>query len=1004
MPGKNTVSSYNEALLLEIQHYGPVTALKLVANHIYVGYGPVLKVFHLDPITGDVTLQRSQRAFLRNKIHSIGFCKKLQRIVLAGGRSFAVLDLENSTIHEKAINEWIVACEFLDASHVLLLTSHNEVLKIDVSDLVSFKFCLEEKIHCNEKSILYSGSIQIANSGKVYVAAGTVMSGIMIWDLSTRKISHVLTDHEGSIFGVKVSEDGKYVISCSDDRSVKLYDLEKSQLLASGWGHGSRIWSLLFVSTSDEVKIFSTGEDCTARLWSYAKDTNTLEQTQIWDHCHLGKHIWSGDVAAEIGMAVTGGADGKVRVHDISSSDKEVSVYTPQDIPGLKGKEYVAQFSELSQCNVLVVLTSMGNVFTLQKDLNVWTQVEIPHADKVALKGAMLRGFAAANSAAVFTRLGGIVALSFDVAGSLKQLDWIKEGAESNKVINVLVAENRENNEYYALLDCPNPNVPFELIRLASTPEGLTVVDSCKLVKPDPKVFTPTSVHFDGRNSWLLVGSRHANFAIYSLASPHNRLPHLIRKVCPGDTITSISTVQSLPDKLVALLTIRDGVYLYMSLTNINGEFREEIILQNKLSRGTLEGGFVRNNELYVYGFRSSAFSLWNETKQIEVNHHVCGGAHRQWEFNQRESTLNFSFVYASKSGLISRSFLSRFENPQDGLLVGGTHGREVRSVAISPAQEHNGARLMVSASEDATVRMGTLDSSGNITYLWTLNNHISGLQTIAFANEQYIVSSAANEELLVWKIHRVSDSTVTMVEHSRLATSEENSDLRIMDFSTIETDGGFWVAAVYSNSQIKVFFYNTDQRLFTLVVDDRYSTFCILNANFLTYLEKTYLMVGTTDGFVTIWDVTSNLKERKSSKLDNLVVLQQLHQSGVKALSIVPGTAEWTIITGGDDNALILSKLTATDDSLSLQVASFMEDAASATITGISNVGSTQVLVTSVDQIVRLWDFSTGVLTLQSANYTTVADTGCCDTTEFDGHYYGLVGGAGLGFWSINC
>lgn len=1019
MPGKNEISSLNELMLLEVQHYGPVTAVKFYKDHLLVGYGPTFKVFQIDLVTNKISLISSQRAFKRNKIHCIGVLQG--KISLAGGRSFAVVDFsrESLEIHEKAINEWIIACEFYDDETLLILTSHNEVLKVNIQDLNSFKFSVSDKLHCNEKSLLYSGSIRITDSNKIYVAAGTVMSGIIIWDLETKEIVHELTAHEGSIFGVKISQDGNYVISCSDDRSVKLSDFKTGQVLATGWGHGSRIWSLEFVAISvSAVDIFSTGEDCSARLWHYERGSDSLTQAYLWDHCHLGKHIWSGDVdSATLEVAATGGADGKLRVHDLSALNNGLSRYSPQDITSITGvefekKEVIKQFADLSQCDLLVTVTSMGKIFTLQKVSGAWTRINLSEDEASLIKASgMLHGFPLINSAAIFTKLGDLLTLTFDLNGHLKKHDWImQESDPSRKIFNVLVGEDSEKREYYALLDCPNPNVPFQVKTFALKNDSLTVVKSIELSKPNSMAFTPTSLHFDVKNLWLLVGSRHANFAVYNLIGQNYLLPLLARKVCPGDTITSIKTVQSSENQLVALLTVRDGTYLYMSIglkhetTGVMDEkFAFDIILQNKLSRGILEGGFVQNGELLIYGFQSSAFYIWNETKQIEIAHHVCGGAHRQWELIKCQGKFNYKFVYLNKSGLIVKGFQCRFETSEDGLLVGGTHGREIRGVAISPVLEQDGTKLVATASEDAAVKLGKLDSTGNIKYLWTMNNHVSGLQNISFMNHLYIASSAANEELLIWRLNRISNFGVTIVEHSRLKTSEENPDLRIMDFASIEVEGGFWIAAVYSNSKIKVFFYNSKEKTFSLCIHDTYSTFCILNVNFMTRDDKIYLMTGTTDGFITIWDITLCLSTGEVSKLNNLVVLQQLHQSGIKAIAIIPGVDEWKIVTGGDDNALVLSKLVSTEHRISLETVSFIEDAASATITDISNVGTNRVLATSVDQVVRLWNISEDSLRCESANYTTVSDTGCCDTTEFNGHNFGLVGGAGLGVWSLN-
>jgi hypothetical protein len=78
----------------------------------------------------------------------------------------------------------------------------------------------------------------------------------------------------------------------------------------------------------------------------------------------------------------------------------------------------------------------------------------------------------------------------------------------------------------------------------------------------------------------------------------------------------------------------------------------------------------------------------------------------------------------------------------------------------------------------------------------------------------------------------------------------------------------------------------------------------------------------------------------------------------------------------------------------------SFVEAAATSTITSISYGGPQQALVTSVDQIVRMWDFSQSKLECLSAIYTTIADTGSSETADINGSHLAIVGGAGLSVW----
>lgn len=985
------INSENEAFLKEIVHHGPITALKFNGDRLLVGYGPVLKLFHISD--GSCTHLWLKQVFKRNKIHAISVCGESGSIAVCGSRSFTLVDINGVLADERAINEWIMAIEFVLPLEIVLLNSHNQVLRISIGGL---SWQVLDTINCGEKSILYSGSIHISK-GNIHVAAGTVMDGVLIWDLETRKIKHHLTDHEGSIFAVKIDSAAEYIVSCSDDRSIKAYLFATGELLASGWGHGSRIWSLLFgISSPNRLQIVSMGEDCSTRIWEYVGGS-ALECTKSFEHCHEGKHIWSGDADLDYSkLVVTGGADGKVRLLDTDC--KNVHEYLNDDIAagcGIKfaNKECIKQFVQFPNISLLLLITSSGRLCFYQDKIG-WECLN----DEQIPNFVSLQCHPYFNSAVVVTQNGRMLLISFEL-GSLKpiQYTWHEPPKTMTKCINALSSVTADS--LYILLDSPVKGSSL-LVQRFELLEGLRPTELIELSKPAECVFTPTTVHFDQVSHRLFVGSRHANLAVYNLSPGHDRTPHLVRKVCPGDTITSISSLVASSSEVVVVLTVRDGIYSYIRFTT-SPTMQHEIIHQNKFTKGSVEGSFVFDKNLYLYGFRSSAFYLWNETKQIEVFNEYCGGAHRQWQFHNTYELLKqiSLFAYVSKSGLVAGVWTHRFGIPNQGLLSSGTHGREIRGVAVSDHLESNGTRLIASAAEDATVKVGSIDSNGSVKYHWTMNNHISGLQTIMFADKDFFLSSAANEELLVWKIDRFEAGQFAVKEQGRLPVSGDSPDLRIMGFCTLPTSKGFVVAAVFSNSVVQLYSYDTGLGQFTFITKTVYSQFCLLDVKFLTSAGQTHLCVGATDGCLTVWDVTECLNS--GAEFSAPIVKQQLHQCALKTFAVVPSANGWNIITGGDDNALVHSHLRIEEGKLALELVTFSERAASATITGIVSVGNGQVCVTSVDQIVRQWDFNAG-LKLKAANYTTVADTGCCAYASFEKQLL-VVAGAGLSVFQLN-
>lgn len=109
------------------------------------------------------------------------------------------------------------------------------------------------------------------------VAAGFSESFIKVWSLKGEKLQSVvkgsqplasqrLVGHAGPVYGTSFSPDGKYLLSCSEDRSARLWSMDTYTALVSYKGHSHPVWDVAF---SPAGHYFATAShDQTARLWS----------------------------------------------------------------------------------------------------------------------------------------------------------------------------------------------------------------------------------------------------------------------------------------------------------------------------------------------------------------------------------------------------------------------------------------------------------------------------------------------------------------------------------------------------------------------------------------------------------------------------------------------------------------------------------------------------------------------------------------------------------------
>lgn len=282
------------------------------------------------------------------------------------------------------------------------LTSPDSAFTLSVLELTS-----------SSRSILYSAHLLWESKHCVLVAAGTAFGEIIYWSWNAEpdceassSVHRVFLGHEGSIFGVRISEElsqgcgqnlKRVVASCSDDRTIRIWDVSdivtnvrhvvhsdhspetvrtrhtgfsnaafdvkpfsSSECLAIGWGHVSRVWTLRYLESSSHesgLLLLSTGEDASSRIWRLDDNSGTgadLPYKLVQQNCatyHSGKNLWSSSVfrgAVGLSRIVCGGADAKITTHPLTvrSRAHELAVF---DLMSLARLDYLQQGADALQ-------------------------------------------------------------------------------------------------------------------------------------------------------------------------------------------------------------------------------------------------------------------------------------------------------------------------------------------------------------------------------------------------------------------------------------------------------------------------------------------------------------------------------------------------------------------------------------------------------------------------------------------------------------------------------
>ena len=147
----------------------------------------------------------------------------------------------------------------------------------------------------------------------VHIGAGCNSGMVSVFDIETgkQKMKHT-TSHTMPVRSVGFSQDGKLLVSASDDKHINIYDPRYGQVVASLAGHSS--W-VLSVSMSPDGKRFATGSaDNKIKIWDLAmrRCVHTFD-----DHID---QVWAVSYNKTGSRLASGGDDGMLNVFQLELS------------------------------------------------------------------------------------------------------------------------------------------------------------------------------------------------------------------------------------------------------------------------------------------------------------------------------------------------------------------------------------------------------------------------------------------------------------------------------------------------------------------------------------------------------------------------------------------------------------------------------------------------------------------------------------------------------------
>jgi WD40 repeat protein len=182
---------------------------------------------------------------------------------------------------------------------------------------------LERKLAGHKEWI---NDVAVCPDGKWIVSASNDKT-LKIWDLQTGKCQGTLIGHTDVVKSVAITPDGKRIVSAAFDKTVRVWDAESLQELAKLNGHRAKVSSVVVLR--DNRHALSGGFDKTIRLW----DLNSGKCVRtILCGTDEAADVFSNTLNSEETHAWSGHRDGWLRLWNLKSGGCEATLKGHSDI------------------------------------------------------------------------------------------------------------------------------------------------------------------------------------------------------------------------------------------------------------------------------------------------------------------------------------------------------------------------------------------------------------------------------------------------------------------------------------------------------------------------------------------------------------------------------------------------------------------------------------------------------------------------------------------------
>ncbi|KAK7109625.1 tRNA (34-2'-O)-methyltransferase regulator WDR6-like [Littorina saxatilis] len=812
---------------------GPVTALCVYKGYILAGCGSMVQVYK----SGTCDLQTSLVALLCRTVHGfrMGPVINGKRLMCVfGGKCARILGLEEKTLEEgshvfeslrleavtavEEFEDWIWDAVWLqrgDSWTLGLALAHNIVLHWDWHASV-----LLQRATCTEKCLLYCAHFIGKNWCDLVLAAGTVFNQVVLWspgdsnrgDVDQPKsVLHQLTGHKGVIFSIFFHHGLQRICSASDDRSIIMYHVQFStqsndtpgdgRVKVRDWkqaviepvltvfGHSGRVWDVVLLTDL----FVSIGEDAHCIVWSYAGDILHKHKG------HKGRSIWSLAASEDETFVVTGGGDCSIRQWHLLGNNAQPHDQTQMTIPhAMKASadDFVRTLA-LWDYDTVMLITNAGSVLCYSVSSDRWQSL-VHDPD-----------FASYSTAAVSTDKTYLAIAS--ITGHVRVLQRVegtsdvretKSSLHSGKICGLTWVDDHHilttGLQGFCVLatveHTPEGALTLSVLAQLGLPvcKHRWVVSGC-LISPSSQAGSWTSPE-ESVAMYLACGDRSGSVHCYQLACSATgqaaSLPptQTFAKVHGSAGVTCVCYHDN-----TVYTTGRDGQYRRWTINN--GQL--QLLNSSRVFKGFdwIDRLWVEEDGLYILGFYSSKFVVWDQKQGETLLEVECGGGHRAWDCCLQGQGYRFIFIKAKEVVMVTAG-----QSSSQDIVKPPVHGMKVWEMKhLYSYSDYKGdiGHVMCTASEDTTLSLGTLHSHSckDSSLLWTgwhiLHAHLSSIRAVAVVHLPCSTSDHTDTSSSSQSLFSTRYESLPGDSHTSIQAGKESPSGQRMVSSVVFSAGG---------------------------------------------------------------------------------------------------------------------------------------------------------------------------------------------------------------------